>query len=63
MITSKNEPIFICDLSDRTLQIIIGVWWALMNVRSKRPIGWNNSRHASSWQFYLHCGIEEIGCP
>jgi len=30
-----------------------------MNVRSKRPIVWNNSRHAPSWRFYLHCGMEE----
>ena len=34
-----------------------------MNVGSKRPIAWNNSRHAPSWQFYLHCGIEETGSP
>jgi len=23
----------------------------------------NNSRHAPSWRFYLHCGIEETGSP
>jgi len=34
-----------------------------MNVGSKRPIAWNNSRHALSWQFYVHCGIEETGSP
>jgi len=34
-----------------------------MNVDSKCPIAWNNSRHAPSWQFYLHCGIEETGSP
>jgi len=32
-----------------------------MNVGSKRPIVWNNSRHAHSWRLYLHCGIEETG--
>jgi len=34
-----------------------------MNVDSKRPITWNNSRHAPSWHFYLHCGIEETSSP
>jgi len=34
-----------------------------MNVDSKRPIAWNNSRHAPLGRFYLHCGIEETGSP
>jgi len=34
-----------------------------MNVGSKRLIAWNNSRHAPSWRFYLHCGMEENGSP
>jgi len=34
-----------------------------MNVGSKLPIAWNNSRHVPLWQFYLHCGIEETGSP
>jgi len=63
MISSKNECVFIRDLSDLTLQIIFDAWWASMNVGSKRPIAWNNSRHAPSWRFYLHCGIEETGSP
>jgi len=61
MICSKNERVFICDLSNLTLQIIFDAWWASMNVTLKLPIAWNNSRHVSSWQFYLHCGIEETG--
>jgi hypothetical protein len=63
MISSKNERVFIRDLSDLTLQIIFDAWWASMNVGSKRPIAWNNSRHAPLWQFYLHCGMEENGSP
>jgi len=63
MISSKNEPVFIHDLSDLTLQIIFDAWWASMNTGSKRPIAWNNSRHASSWRFYLHCGMAENGSP
>ena len=63
MISSKNECVFIRDLSDLTLQIIFDAWWASMNVGSKRPIAWNNSRHAPSWRFYLQCGIEKTGCP
>ena len=62
-ICSNNERVFIRDLSDLTLQIIFDAWWASMNVGSKRPIAWNNSRHAPSWRFYLHCGIEETGSP
>jgi len=34
-----------------------------MNVGSKRPIAWNDSRHTPSWRFYFHCGIEETGSP
>ena len=63
MISSKNETVFIHDLSDLTLQIILNAWWASMNVDSKRPIAWNNYRHAPSWWFYLHCEIEETGSP
>jgi len=63
MISSNNESVFIHDWSDHTWLIILDDWWASMNVGSKRPIAWNNSRHAPSWQFYLHCGIEETGSP
>jgi hypothetical protein len=63
MITSKNEHVFIRDLRDLTLQIIFNAWWASMNIGSKRPAGWKNSRHAPSWRFYLHCGIDETGSP
>jgi len=38
MISSKNECIFIRDLSDLTLQIIFYAWWASKNVGSKRRI-------------------------
>jgi len=63
MISSKNERVYIRDLSDLNLQIIFDAWWASMNIGSKRPIAWKNSRHMPSWQFYLHCGIEETGSP
>jgi len=63
MISYKNECVFICDLTDHTVQIIFDAWWASMNVRSKQPIAWNNSRHAPLWRFYLHCRIEETGSP
>jgi hypothetical protein len=63
MISCKNESVFIRDLSDLTLQIIFDAWWASLNVGPKQPIGWNNSRHAPLWRFYLHCGIEESGSP
>jgi hypothetical protein len=63
MISSKNKRVFIRDLSDLTLQIIFDTWWASMNVGSKWPIAWNDSRHAPSWRFYLRCGIDESGSP
>jgi len=63
MISSKNEHVFICDVSNLTLQIIFDAWWASMNIGSKRPVAWNNSRHAPSWRFYLHCGMAENGNP
>jgi len=43
--------------------IIFDACWASMNEGSKRPIAWNNSRHAPLWRFYLHCGIEATGSP
>jgi hypothetical protein len=49
MISSKNERVFIRDLSDLTLEIIFDACWASMNVGSKRPVAWNNSRHPPSW--------------
>jgi len=51
IISFKNERIFIRDWSDNTLHINFDVWWASMNVGSKRPFSWNNSRHTPSWRF------------
>jgi len=63
MVSSKNEHVFCRDLSDLTSQIIVDAWWASMNEGSKQPIAWNDSRHAPSWRFYLHYGIDETGSP
>jgi len=63
MIYSKNECVMIRDLSDLTLQRIFDAWWASMNVGSKRPMAWNDSRHAPSWRSYLHCGMDGTGSP
>jgi len=61
IVASKNECVFISNLSNLTLQIIVNAWWASMNVGSKRPVAWYNSTHAPSWRFNLHCGFEETG--
>ena len=63
MISSKEKPGYILDLSDLSLHIIFDAWWASMNVGSMQPISWNISRHAPSWRFYLHCGIQKTGSP
>jgi len=63
MISSKNECVFICDLSDITFQTIFDAWWASENVGSMCPTDWYNSRHAPLWWFYSHCGIKETGSP
>jgi len=63
MIFSKNEHVFIVNLSDLTLQIIFETWWASMNEGLKRPIAWNNSRHVLSWRLYIHYRIEATGSP
>jgi len=63
MISSKNERVVIRDLSNLTWQIVFDAWWTSMDVGSKRPIAWKNSRHAPVWRFHLHCGIEESGSP
>ena len=61
MISSQNEHVFLRDLSDLTLQIIIDAWWDSMDEGSKWPTAWNDSRHTPSWRLYLHCGIEATG--
>jgi len=63
IISSNNERVFIHDLSDLTLKIIFDAWWASMNVGSKRPTAANDSRHASSWRFYVNWPIEKTGSP
>jgi hypothetical protein len=63
MMFSQNEPFLIRGLSDHNLEVIFNAWGASMNVGSKGPIAWKNSRHAPSWRFNLHCGIEETGSP
>jgi len=63
MMSSNNGRGSIRDLSDLTLQIIFDAWWASMDEGSKRPIAWNNSRHAPPWRFYLYCGIDGTGSP
>jgi len=63
MITSRNNRIFIRDLSDLTLYILFAALWSSINVHSKHPIAWNNSRHESSWRSYLHCAIEQTSSP
>jgi hypothetical protein len=60
---SKNERILMRDLSDHSFQIFFNGWWASINVVSKRPLQRNNSRHSSSWRFYLHCGSVASGSP
>jgi hypothetical protein len=61
IICCKNQGVFIRDLSYVTLQIIFDALWASMHEGLKRHIAWNNPRHALSWPFYLHCGIEATG--
>jgi hypothetical protein len=51
------------DSSDLTLQSVFDAWWDWMYVGSKQHIARNISRHAPSWQLYMHCAIEETGCP
>jgi len=63
MMSSKDESLFIPDLSDLTLQIIFNTCWASMNRGSKRPVAWNDSGHALSWRFYMHSGLEENSSP
>jgi len=61
MISFKNDRFLIRHESDRTVKIIFDAWWALINVDLKRPIAWNQSQYAPSWQFYLHCRTEQTG--
>ena len=63
MISSKDEHVFIWDLSDLTLQIIFDAWWASVNIGSQRTFAWNYSRHGPVGRFHLHCGIEGTGIP
>jgi hypothetical protein len=58
MISSKNEHVFISDLSNCTLLSIFEPWWVYMNEGKMQPIASNNSRHTLSCRFYLHCRID-----
>jgi len=49
MISSKDELGSLHDFSYITLQILLDAWWASMNGHLKRPIAWDNFRHALSW--------------
>jgi len=61
MNSSKNECVFIRDLSDLSLEIMFEPWCISMNVGTKWPVAWKNSRHAPSWRFDLHWRIEATG--
>ena len=61
--SSKSESVFICDLSTLTSQIRFDAWWDSKKVGFKPPIPCNDSRHAFSRLFYLHCGTEGTGNP
>ena len=63
MVSPRNERVFIRDLNELTLEILIDPWLDSMNVSMKHSIAWDNSRHAPSWRFYMQWGIEETGCP
>jgi len=63
LVSSKNECVLICNLSDHTFHFIFDAWWGSINVGSKRPLEWSKSRRALLWNFYLHCGIEDTGSP
>jgi hypothetical protein len=59
MISSRNGHVFIGDLSGLTLQVMFAALWTSINVCSKHPTAWNNSRHECSWHSYLHSAIKE----
>lgn len=59
MILSKNELVFICDLRNLLLQIILDTWLASMSVGSNQSTAWNDSRHVPSWWFGVHFQIED----
>jgi hypothetical protein len=63
VISSKNEHVFIRNLSDLNLHITFDASRASLDVASTPHIHCNNCKHASSWRFYLHCGLEETGSP
>jgi hypothetical protein len=61
MISSKAENVYIHGVSDHFEQIIFDACCSSMHVFWKRPICWNNSRLAPSWQFYVHWRLENTG--
>jgi len=63
MISCTNKYVSIRDLSHLTFQTILDAWWASMNEWLKWPIALHDSRHAQSWPFHSHIGIEETGSP
>jgi hypothetical protein len=47
IIPSTNESVFVCDLNEHTLQIMLNMWWALMSIPSKRAVSWNHTTQQS----------------
>jgi len=63
MISSKNEHVFIRDLSDLALQMMSDAWWDSMNVGLKWPITWNNSRHAPCGDSVYTAELRRLAAP
>jgi len=61
IISSKNEHVFMHDLSDHSFQIIVDIWGVSMTLGLKWPVVWNISRHVALWQICLHCRIDKTG--
>ena len=62
-VSFRHEHLFIGDLGDHTVQIIIETCWASMNVDSKRSITSKHSSNAAWLLVYLPCRLEETGMP
>jgi hypothetical protein len=63
IISSKNDLVFIHELSDLKLQIVSETYLASINEGSKLCIAKSNSSHALLWRFCLHCRIDVTGSP
>jgi hypothetical protein len=63
MYSAEEQRVFLCNLTEETLQTTADTWWTSMNVETKHNIIWKSSAHSPAWRFFKPCVNEKNGIP